>query len=80
MTTADIQHALADKLTTIQAAKRLERTPRLIQNLCVRGAFPGAIRVGRDWYIPRAEVTARKRRQKTGLPKGGRGVKAYSDR
>jgi len=80
MSTAEIESALADTLTAQEAAERLSRTPRLIQNLCARGAFPGAFRVGRDWRIPRAEVTARKRRQKTEkLPKGGRGVKAYSD-
>ena len=79
MSTADIQNAIADMLTAQEAAERLSRTPRLIQNLCRRGAFPGAFHVGRDWRIPKAEVTARKRRQKTGLPKGGRGIKAYSD-
>jgi len=80
MSTAEITTAIADMLTAQEAAKRLDRTPRLVQNLCARGAFPGAVRIGRDWRIPKAAVTARKRRQKTGLPKGGRGVKAYGER
>lgn len=79
MSTAEIQSALADTLTAQEAAKRLNRTPRLIQNLCKRGAFPGAFQIGRDWRIPKAGVTARKRRQTGGkLPKGGRGVTAYT--
>ncbi len=77
--TAKIESAIADTLTAQEAAERLSRTPRLIQSLCGRGAFPGAFRIGRDWRIPKASVTARKRLQKNEkLPKGGRGVRSYS--
>ena len=79
MSTAELQTALADTVTVQQAAAQLKRTPRLIQNLCKRGAFKGAFQIGRDWRIPKAAVTARKRRQAGGkLPKGGRGVTPYS--
>ena len=79
MSTADIQAALADTMTAQEAAERLSRTPRLIQNLCKRGAFPGAFQIGRDWRIPKSAVAARKRRQAGGkLPKGGRGISPYA--
>ena len=80
MSTADkIQNAIADTLTAQEAAERLSRTPRLIQNLCKRGAFPGAFQIGRDWRIPKSAVAARKRRQAGGkLPKGGRGISPYA--
>lgn len=73
-----IQAILDDHVTTAEAAQLLKRTRRLIQTLCTRGAFPGAVLIGREWYIPKKAVMARKRLGKRKLPKGGRGVKAYA--
>jgi len=74
-----IQALLDGHLTTGEAAASLRRTRRLIQTLCSRGAFPNAVLIGREWYIPKNAVAERKRQQKAAkLPKGGRGAKAYA--
>jgi excisionase family DNA binding protein len=80
MDSTNIAEILKDFLTVAEAAKRLGKTERLVQSLCKRGALPGAIQLGRDWRIPPAAVAARKKMAaKNRLPKGGRGVTAYSD-
>ena len=77
MRAAEIKDALADHVSAKQAAKMLGRTARLVGYLAAKGALRGAVRVGRDWWIPRAAVLARKKLKRSELPKGGRGKKAY---
>lgn len=35
------------------AAKRLKRDPSRLRQLRIAGLLPQAVRVGRDWYLPK---------------------------
>lgn len=49
-------------MTVEEAAKQLKYTKSAVCNICRRGEFPGARRVGqRVWIIPRASVMNYKR-------------------
>lgn len=39
-------------LSTTQASKKWEISPRRIQVLCAEGRIPGVFRVGNTWAIP----------------------------
>ncbi len=43
-------------ITVRQACDRLKVTDGRVRQLCLRGTFPGARRVGPIWLIPAAEV------------------------
>ncbi len=49
---------LPDLLTTAQAAAIIGVIPARVRRLAEDGRFPGARKHGRDWLIPRADVTA----------------------
>lgn len=52
-------------MTTSEAAAVLGVSPVRIRQLCRAGAFLGAYRRGRDWWIPASVVEARRTRQET---------------
>lgn len=33
-------------------AARIGLTPNAIRQRCIRGTLPGAVKLGRDWFIP----------------------------
>lgn len=35
------------------AAKRLKRDPSRLRQLAIAGKLAGAVKVGRDWYLPK---------------------------
>ena len=47
---------LEDHVTAREAAYILGYHPASVKNLCRWGKLPGAVKVGRDWLIPRAAV------------------------
>lgn len=51
--------ALLDPITAEEAAKMLDRKPRNGRDLCARGAFPSARKVGGRWLLERADVLDR---------------------
>jgi hypothetical protein len=54
-----------DYCTAAELAKRYKITPRRITTLCAHGRFPGAVFIGRQWWIPRE---ARDPRRASGKP------------
>ena len=40
-------------ITVKQAAKILRLKPVTVRLLCLRGQIEGAVKIGRDWVIPR---------------------------
>ena len=42
--------------TPEQVARTLEITPELVRDMCRRGEFAGARKIGRYWRIPRHQV------------------------
>ena len=36
-----------------QAARRLKRDPSRLRQLRIAGKLPEAVKIGRDWYLPR---------------------------
>ena len=50
---------LKDKFVTVEEAAELaNRKVSLIRVLCRAGRFPGAVKMGNAWIIPREEVAA----------------------
>lgn len=47
---------MSDFLSTDQAATRLGCTQGWVRKLARRGGIPGAIKQGRDWWIPSETV------------------------
>jgi len=45
-------------LTTREAAERLRETPATTSRRAARGEFPGAVKPGKSWLIPAADVEA----------------------
>ena len=45
-----------DALTPEQVGERLGVTARRVQVLCSQGKLLGAIKIGRDWFIPEAAL------------------------
>ncbi len=67
MSPAERIEGLAGYVTVPVAASELGITPRGVRRLIADGTIP-AIRVGRDWLISEAAVTAARDRQKPGNP------------
>lgn len=55
-------------LTTREVAAKLGVSRRRVQALRLKERFPGAIKMGRDWFIPDTDLKAFKRRR-AGRPK-----------
>ena len=36
----------------VESAEKWSISPRQVQNLCLAGSVPGAVRFGRSWMIP----------------------------
>lgn len=54
-------------VTTAEAARMLGIKSDSVRVYCKhRDVFPGARKIGRDWWIPRSEVLAYKRKQVSG--------------
>lgn len=63
-----------DRVTTTEAAKMLAVASSSVAWLCRQGAsgpFPGAVKQGRDWLIPREEVETYAARDRKPGPKTG---------
>lgn len=58
-----------DIVTTKEAADILGYSRMSVRNLCAWGKLPGAVKMGRDWVIPRATVE--------GYVKGPQGFAAH---
>lgn len=58
MTDITVAENLSGYITTREAAQLLGRTPRHAAYLCSEGFFPNAVKMGRDWLIPRDDVTS----------------------
>ncbi|MFP3883630.1 MAG: helix-turn-helix domain-containing protein [Actinomycetota bacterium] len=52
----DRQAPAAELLSTTEAAQRLKRSKRRIQQLAGDGDLPGARKIGRDWAIPSESI------------------------
>ena len=67
-----------DNLVPIaQYAARIGRDPATVRQKILRGALPGAIKIGRDWFIP-ADAPYTDSRVKSGKYKNWRSKPADS--
>lgn len=42
-----------DKFVPIaEYAERIGRDPATVRQKCLRGTLPGAVKIGRDWFVP----------------------------
>ena len=49
---------LENLIPIAEYAEKIGLTANAIRRKCIRGAFPGAIKLGRDWFVPKdAEYT-----------------------
>jgi hypothetical protein len=48
-----MKNPLANLETFRTAAKRLNRDPSRLRQLALAGKLPQAVKVGRDWYLPK---------------------------
>lgn len=55
----NIDQLLTDYMTSQEAAKKLKITLRAVQTACQKGQLPGAVQVGRSWFIPKTSIAAR---------------------
>jgi hypothetical protein len=61
---------LKDKYVTVEeAAKLAKRKASLIRVLCREGRFPGAVKMGNAWIIPKQEAEAYRPAKKGAKPK-----------
>ena len=44
---------LQDYIPIAQYAEKIGITANAVRRKCIRGALPGAVKVGRDWLVPR---------------------------
>lgn len=66
----------ANLLTATQVAAILGVEARTVRHHCVRGAFPGAVIMGKTWIIPATAVEAfQANPPKVGAPPGKRSAK-----
>jgi hypothetical protein len=47
-------------LSTKQTAARLVLCDSRVRQLCIQGRLPGAIKIGRDWLVPKDSMPTRK--------------------
>lgn len=64
--------AETDFVTTEEAADSLGVSVRRIQMLLNDGVIAGAMKIGRDWIIPRSSLAGVKTYGKAGRPKGAK--------
>jgi excisionase family DNA binding protein len=50
-------------MTTTEAARVLRCSAANVRKMCRRGRLPGAVRVGRDWFVPRSAIEQAKERE-----------------
>lgn len=43
---------LDDMIPIAQYAKKIGRATITVADKCRRGALPGAVKIGRDWFVP----------------------------
>lgn len=63
-----------DYIKTDEAAKMWNITPRRVQILCQQGKIDGAVRLGRDWMLPRDTLKPRDGRTKAGKAERSQGM------
>lgn len=70
----------ADLLSTSQAAEILGVVDSAVRAMIARGVFPGAVKIGASWILPRKAVEdERDKGQTTGYPRGRpRGGRTHS--
>ena len=57
--------AREERITTLEAARRLHLSPGLIRRWALQGRIPGAEHPGRDWSIPTDAITDLRRSRAT---------------
>ena len=50
------RNPLAGLETFRSAAKRIGRDPSRLRQLLMEGRLPEAVKIGRDWYLPKAAL------------------------
>jgi hypothetical protein len=48
--------AISEYLTTAAVAKVRGGSMRTLRQMCQKGKIPGAVKIGRDWFIPKASL------------------------
>ena len=51
-----MKNSLANLESFRNAAKRLKRDPSRLRQLALAGKLPQAVKVGRDWYLPKSAI------------------------
>ncbi len=62
---------LSNLLPLSEFAARIGRDPATIRQKILRGNLPGAVKIGRDWFVP-ADIAYNDRRIKSGKYIGSR--------
>ena len=44
---------LTDMITITEYARLVNRDPANIRQKCLRGTIPEAVKIGREWFVPR---------------------------
>ena len=45
---------MEDMIPTVEASRLIGRDARNVRIYCERGLIPGAVKIGRNWIVPRA--------------------------
>lgn len=62
---------MTDMVTIAEYAALIGKAPRSVRQKCQLGHMPGAVKIGRDWLIPR-DAPYDDRRVRSGRYKGSR--------